>query len=167
MQIFKATELILDKTKPNILFIEKTNIDKYTHVYGTSRVLRNYLKDKFNIITLGTSSCNLKTNFFKFSRSYSDHLLRKVDNPKDYLKINDDKIQEAFKRDFETMPIIDYIILGTDDFFRLPLTQYCSKPFDQELHKMQNEFFDYIGEDKETLDKIKIMNKNLIDNWGL
>lgn len=164
MQIFEQIgNLKIDPKKKTVAFFDKGDLNEYTHIYGTARVIKKIIENDYNIITFGMG-CGLKENYFEFKRQYSDDLLRKAQDEK-YLQKNLSKITQAFKTDFKNVPNIDFFILGTDDPFRIPLTSYCSKKYDEDLCNMQNEFFDYVGDYQEKIDKIEDLNKTIINDW--
>lgn len=165
MEIFKLQgKLIIDESKPTVIFMDKGDLEGYTHIYGAARIVKEKIKDQFNIITMG-AGCGLTDNYYEIRRNYRDSLLRKADSPEDYLEQNSKMILDAYANDLKDLPKIDYIILGTDDFFRLPLTGYCSKSFNERLSFMQNEFFDYTGDDQVMLYDIAQVNSDLVQNW--
>lgn len=164
MQIFKQIgPLHIDPNKKTVVFYDKGDQEKYTHIYGAARVVKEFIKDQFNIITIGMG-CGLKENYFEFKRSYDKSLHRKNNNP-NWINDNAKKIEIAFERDFKNLPKIDYVILGTDDPFRIPLTTYCSKSYDEHLYNLKNEFFDYIGGDKKIIERIEKINEKIVNNW--
>lgn len=156
-------KLIIDESKPTIVFIDKGDQDNYTHIYGTARIFKKYLQEQYNIITFG-AGCNLKDNYYEVKRNITLDLLRKKDCH-DYIKKNALVINNWFKESFKDLPVIDYIILGTDDFFRLPLTKYTNKNDSVFLFNMDNEYFDYVGDDKVILQKIDKINDKIIKNY--
>jgi len=165
IMIFKLQgELILDENKPTIAFVDKGDINGYSYIYGAARVIKEKLKDKYNIIEIGTG-CNVKNNYYEVKRGETDNFLRKVDDPENYLKRNSDTLEKLLAESFKDLPVIDYIILGTDDFFRLPLTSYTNKRNSEILSKMENEFFDYVIEDESILHKIDVLNQKIINEW--
>ena len=157
-------QLKIDETKPTIAFYDKGEINGFTHIYGPARVIKEELKKNYNIIEIG-AGCKLENNYYEIKRSFKDSLLRKADSPEDYIEKNSAKIDAWLDESFEGLPELDYIILGTDDFFRLPLTTYTNKAHSEYLMSMQNEFFDYVGDDEEMLQKIDEVNDKVIKNW--
>lgn len=158
-------ELVIDPNKTTILFFDKGDQTAYTYIYGAARAIKDELQKHYNVITIGTG-CKLPYNYYKVNRGKTSTLLRKVDSPEDYIDKNTAVIEKWMDESFKDLPEIEYIILGTDDFFRLPLTSYVRKSVSSQLCDMQNEFFDYIGDDKELIDKINEANKDTLKNWG-
>lgn len=156
-------ELIIDGSKPTIMFFDKRDLSEYTHIYGAARIVKEYLKPYYNIIEVGMG-CNIYNNYYEIKRNFTNVLKRKAQD-ENYIEYNAKLMQESLERTFKDLPVIDYIILGTDDFFRLPLTSYCNKGESEYLHSMMNEFFDYVGDDKESMDRIDKMNERIIENW--
>lgn len=164
MQIFKLIgNLNIDSSKKTVAFFDKGDQEKYTHIYGAARVIKEHIKNNYNIITIGMG-CGLVDNYYEFTRSYSDELLRKVDD-KDYKTKNEKQIRKALDNDFKELPHLDYCILGTDDPFRIPLTNYARKKFDKHLYDLQNEYFDYVGESEDVISKINEVNKLVLKDW--
>lgn len=157
-------ELILDPNKPTIAFYDKGDTSGYTHIYGPARIIKEELRKYYNIIVIGTG-CKLENNYYGVSRDVTEVLLRKADDPENYIKKNAKVINGWMEESFKDLPVLDYIILGTDDFFRLPLTGYISRKVSTYLSDMQNEFFDYIGEDQEILDTIKKGNQKVVNEY--
>lgn len=157
----------IDETKPTIAFFDKNNKSGYTHVYGASRVIRDAVKDKFNIINIG-AGFSTQDNYYRFTHSFTKHLIRKADSPLHYIQKNSKIIDEMLSESFKNLPVLDYIVLGTDDFFRLPLLNYAgiqSSTSSKYLYDMANEYFDYLGDDDELLRKIDEVNDSVISNW--
>lgn len=157
-------ELILDENKPTIAFIDKGDINGFTNIYGAARVIKEKLKKQYNIIELG-AGCKITDNYYEVKRDETKSYLRKVDDPENYIKRNSDTLEESFIESFKDLPVLDYIILGTDDFFRLPLTKYTNKEHSLELAMMENEFFDCIKEDEELLNKVQEINQKVVNRW--
>lgn len=156
-------KLRIQENKKTILLIDKGKQDSYTHVYGPARVLIERLKDQFNIIYVG-SGLGISDNYYEIKREVTKDLYRKVHRP-DFREENFKTIDKWMMESFKDLPPIDYVFLGTDDFFRLPLTYYVSKKDSLSLHLMQNEYFDYIGNDERELSIINKTNKNVVKNW--
>lgn len=143
--------------------MDKGNQAKHSYIYGTGRVIIDAIKDQFNIITIGAGS-RLENNYYKINRHFSDCLFRKSQDL-NYQQRNETIIRNAYAIDFKDLPAVDYILLGTDDFFRLPLRSYCPKKLNSHLAEMQNEYFDYLGDDPKILDVIEEVNVKVVSNW--
>lgn len=157
-------KLIIDENKPTIVFIDKGDLEQHTHIFGAARVIRDQIKNDYNIITIGTG-CKLTNNYYEIKRNFNKDLIRKEQNPEKYLELNYNTINDQLLEDFKYLPKIDYIVIGIDDFFRLPLGRHCLRTFDDTLYNMKNEFFDYVGTDKEIISKIDELNTNLVNTW--
>jgi hypothetical protein len=163
--IFKLMgNLIIDESKPTVIFMDKGNHNSYTHIYGPARIVKENIKDKYNIITIG-AGCGLTDNYYELQRGATDSLLRKEGNGPDYKEKNAITMRSWLDDSFVDLPVVDHIILGTDDFFRLPLQRFCGKEYSEFLYNMQNEFFDYIGTDSDIIQKIDEMNTDMTSNW--
>ena len=163
--IFKLQgELIIDESKPVIAFYDKGDLSSYTYIYGAARVIREKLKDHYNIIDIG-SGLKKTDNYYQIDRHMTDTLMRKIDSPDDYIEKNSKIIDGWLKESFKDLPVLDYIIMGTDDYFRLPLTGYVSKKDSEYLSEMMNEFFDYTGTDEKIINDIDKANKDVVKNW--
>ena len=156
-------ELILDKNKKTVVFMDKGDQNEYTHIYGAARVIKDRIKDQYNIITIGTG-CGLTNNYYEVKRNETKVLLRKSD-ALDYKEKNKVVLDEWLKESFKDLPQIDYIILGTDDFFRLPLTAYASRKTHRYLSELENEFFDYVGSNKQVLKDIDDINTYVVKDY--
>lgn len=105
--IFKLQgELILDKNKPTIAFVDKGDINGFTHIYGAARVIKEKLKDQYNIIEIG-AGCKTTNNYYELKRDVTDSFLRKVDDPEHYIKRNSDKLEQSFIESFKDLPELD------------------------------------------------------------
>lgn len=153
-------KLIIDDSKKTVIFMDKGDQSAYTHIYGAARVIKEHIKDKFNIITIG-SGCGLTDNYYEINRKPTAKLLRKVAGP-DYREKNKVTLDEWLTESFKDLPQIDHIVLGTDDFFRLPLTAYASRKTHAYLSDLENEFFDYVGSDEQVLKDIDEVNDMVI-----
>ena len=158
-------ELSLDPKKKTIAFMDKGDHEGYTHVYGAARVIKEKLRDQFNIITIG-AGCGLTNNYYEIKRQVTKRLLRKSDNL-EYLQLNYKSIDVSMRNSFKDLPELEYIILGTDDMFRIPLIKYASKKMNVDLHRMQNEFFDYMGSDPKVLEQIDFLNNKVVTEWDI
>lgn len=156
-------DLIIDENKPTVIFMDKGNQSEYTHIYGAARVVKDRIKNKFNIITIG-SGCGLTDNYYEVKRNVTKELLRKVDDL-NYRSKNKETIDNWLTQSFIDLPQIDYIILGTDDFFRLPLTSYVSKKTYKYLCDLENEFFDYVGSNTKVLKDIDKINDYVVKEY--
>ena len=158
----KSSIFNIDKSKPSILFISGTSkIDKYTHVQGAQRYIKDLLSDQYNIVYLNTGGDEPNSYIQSNGGNYKDKLYRKAEHS-DYLKANHAILEDMLHKDLADCPVFDYIILGTDDFFRLPLTRFCSKKYNLSLFEKQNEYFDTItNTDLEDINGItnKILDK--------
>ena len=157
-------ELTFSPSKKSILFIDKGKQDSYTHVYGPARVLKDRLRETFNVFTVG-SGCALTTNYFEIKRECTSTLHRSVDKIDDWREKNYQTIYGWMKESFKDLPDIDYIVLGTDDFFRLPLTAYVGPKESKHLHSMYNEYFDYVGNEKSTMSIIQKTNDKVVKKY--
>lgn len=157
-------QLILDPHKPNIIFIDKGDVNDFTHIYGAARILKEKLKEQYNIITIG-AGCKLENNYYAIQRQHTKQLLRKNEDTDSYIK-NVNTMENWLSDSFKDLPVIDYIMLGTDDFFRLPLTSYESPSSSKFLNGMMNEYFDYIDEDETIIEHINSINKKVVDKWN-
>ena len=153
-------ELILDKNKQTVIFMDKGDQTSYTHIYGAARVIKEAIKDRFNVITIG-SGCGLVDNYYEIKRNLTKDLLRKTDGL-DYREKNKVTLDKWLTESFKDLPKIDYIVLGTDDFFRLPLTAYASAKTHRYLSELENEFFDYVGSDDKVIRDIDLINDNVV-----
>ena len=156
-------KIILDKNKQTIIFMDKGDQTSYTHIYGAARVIKEKIKDQFNIITIG-SGCGLTDNYYEVKRNATNVLLRKLDGL-DYREKNKITLDSWLKESFKDLPKIDYIILGTDDFFRLPLTAYASRKTHRYLSDLENEFFDYVGDNEQVLKDIDDINDLVVKDY--
>jgi hypothetical protein len=162
--IFKLQgNLVLDSNKRNIVIYDKNDFSSRT-IYGAARVMLQELEKNYNIIVIG-SGCKLSDNYYSIQRELTDELYRKADN-KNHIEENDLKIWSWFEESFKDLSEIDYILLGTDDFFRLPQTSYVSKKESEILYNRKNEYFDFIGEDEKIIELINNTNKSIISNWS-
>jgi len=156
MKIFKINNLKYDKNKKNILFMTRGDISKYSHVFGPQRFLIDYLKKDYNVFVLGTRNKNEENYIYFKNRYFEDNLLRKKDDPENYLEKNIKIIKNTIINDLNSLPFIDYIISENDMSFILPLSKIAKN---KKLKKYYNEFFDYNGNDKELLKLIKKENE--------
>lgn len=60
-------ELTLDPKKKTIAFMDKGAKEGYSHIYGAARVIKEKLRDQFNIITIGFG-CGLTNNYYEIKR---------------------------------------------------------------------------------------------------
>lgn len=156
-------KLILDSSKQTVVFMDKGDQSEYTHIYGAARIVKERIKNNFNIITIG-SGCGLTDNYYEVKRNPTKELLRKSDGL-DYRAKNKQTLDSWLKESFKDLPQIDYIILGTDDFFRLPLTSYASRKTHAYLSNLENEFFDYVGTDETVLKDIDAINSSVVRDY--
>lgn len=155
-------DLIIDESKETLVFIDKGDNTQYSNTYGTARYIKERLKDKYNIITVGMS-CKLSNNYFQLNGAFSDGLYRKKER-KDNTEINQQMVEESLKDVFSNIKTIKNIIIGTDFGFRLPSRPYYPKKDDLELHNLYHEYFDYIGNDTNKINKINWFNDRLRTN---
>ncbi len=156
-------KLAIDKNKKTVVFMDKGDQNEYTHIYGAARVIKEQIKNDYNVITIG-SGCGLTDNYYEVKRNPTKQLLRKADG-EDYRKKNKEVLDKWLDESFIDLPAIDYIILGTDDFFRLPLTAYASKKTHEYLNDLDNEFFDYVGNDEAVIKDIDMINDHVIKEY--
>lgn len=156
-------KLTIDENKPTVLFFQQGDSNDYTYTYGTARIVIENIKDKYNIITIG-AGCKLNNNYYQIQRDATKSLLRKADDD-GYKEKNDATIRSWLDESFKDLPVVDYIILGTDDFSRLPLMEWTKKS-DKDLSGLYNEFFDYVGTDTDVINRIDELNTNISLNWS-
>lgn len=156
-------KLILDENKKTVIFMDKGDQTGYTHIYGAARIIKEKIKDQFNVITIG-SGCGLTDNYYEVKRNPTKDLLRKSDGL-DYREKNKITLDKWLADSFKDLPPIDYIILGTDDFFRLPLTAYASRKTHRYLSDLENEFFDYVGTNKNVIADIDGINDQVVKDY--
>ncbi len=160
----KSSVFEIDKSKPNILIAcGAMKPHEYTHVQGSQQYIRDMLLDTYNIVYLNSSGDDPNSYISSGGKYYKDKLLRKKEDS-DYIRKNNEMMDKTLHDAFDEDGLIfDYVILGTDDIYRLPLSPYCSKTFNLKLYNKLNEYYDNVtGED---LDDIKVITDSIMENW--
>ena len=157
--MFKANEIILDPEKKTILIFDG-NIKKPTHIYGTGRVLVDRLKKQFNIVNATRANSKMMNSIF-MDLDITKHLKRSYDS-ETYIEENKKVIDMKYDEVIKKIGPIEYIIIGTDFGFFLPFTTYVPHNISAELNELYNEFFDYICDDKDVIEKIDKANDAVI-----
>jgi len=161
----KSSIFEIDKSKPNILVANGAlRSHEYTHTYGSQKYITDMLlkSDMYNIVYLNSAGDEPNSYISANGKYYRDKLLRKKDDPENYLSINHKTMDDLLHESFADGLVFDYVILGTDDFYRLPLSTYCSKAFNARLEDKKNEYYDNVtGND---LEDIKTITDEIMNN---
>lgn len=171
-KLFETTNLNIDESKKNILFIDHDDwLEKYNHVSGLNVPVIEALKDKFNILYFSFSKKKIDNLIYFNSKHYeilNKNILKRIriDLNCDVPAFNKEIMRTEFLKVFENsnMPNIHFIFHSTSSANSvLPLGKYkfLEKP---ELINKMNSFHDYIGEDEELIEFIKNKNKILMND---
>ena len=147
-----------DKNKPSILVIKA--LERYSYIFGFVDSILNELSKKYNIFILSfeqiknTSFNTIKIKEQNIKKEIENICYRKNDfddslssNRYDY---NHQALENLLYNSIPNLKSLEYIIIGYDLYFILPYTKYF-KSLDTSLY---NEFFDYVGNNKDSIEKI-------------
>jgi len=159
----------IDPNKPTIIIQDNGNIEKYTHVYGTGRLIGEYLKDQYNVIYFSTSGKSNVKNLIVFNFAKINKTFHKRTENKNAIEDNEKILYDNLKLTFKDLGItqVDYFIGSADIHYQLPLTHYSKSrnekfPF---LHERQNIFFDYTKSNREVIDTINNINNEMLPEF--
>ena len=159
----KSSIFEIDENKPNILVsIGAMKPCEYTHYQGSQQYIVDKLLDSYNIIYLSNAGDEPNSYINGNGKYYKDELLRKKDDP-DYVSKNNVMMENKLHEAFDDGLVFDYVILGTDAFYKIPLAAYCAKSVNLRLHNKHNEYYDNVtGND---LEDIKTVTDYMMQNW--
>ena len=154
----------LDPSKKTVLCFTRWSDSEYTHWAGAGKVLAEALEATCNVVRAG-DGLDPGPNRFSMNCDYSAALERKADGAsEDYLASNVAAVDEMVDASFEGARF-DAALVENIDFFRLPLGSYVSRRESALLHDMQNEYFDYVGDDESYELAVERVNERVVREW--
>jgi len=159
-----SNKINIDPNKKNIIaFVKDLYKIKNYHSRYTIPIIEELKKD-FNILFFSkTAEKEILENNFWLNDNFSETLLRSNDSS-DYIELNDDSIKNALLKDLSFIKEIEYLIIFGSHAIVLPSTRYIGKKQSLDLYSRNNEYFDCVINDKDTLNLINKINIDIIKN---
>lgn len=165
----KHKEFIIIDRDNFLLDPNKKNIGVFSRDYGKcknyhtrfSKTIVSEIKKYYNIIFFSTEFDDFESpNTIKMNEQFSDLLYRSTET--DHFEKNDKIIFSSILGKITDK--FEYIINFGGFAFQLPALPIVSKKIDCDLSYRLNEYFDYVGDDKNKINLIKEYNRKIVTN---
>ena len=178
MKIFnKLSEKAIDKSKPTAAFLVYENNQKFDYIFGFTKIIMKTLAETHNIIIIGKDEIgdyeSLGT-FYNFNAKRHSDMKDSVFLRSDDLDSDEDPnwiqnrtlLMNEFESCFGTeLDGISKIIICHDVPFQLSLTNYVGTKVHPFFLNRFNDYFDYVGDDSEIIEKINITNSKVVKEF--